>query len=458
MGILGRRAQRQNLGQPEEASALKRGEPVNLGESERGSGFRQGRRLRGERSFTSNDMTMVSNAGELVDEALASKLPAWAGRTNLIVRQCLKIPLYARDDISLERIDPQPRWLMARPALDMSSRAWKFRMYYGLVTRGWCAFEVKSLGSNGLPDRVLPLPPRFCTLWPDGDRVQVQFNPYGVGSAAGSQRFNEWRGMGDAFKPGASAWIMRLSDDGSLGGINPIEEAIEAIGLGLAAQVSAGGEFASGGLGRGILSFPGLAEDSVEKLSDEYGDKRSDPEDRHSIDVVNVDGKWIRMDGTLGEMQNLKARKMQVSEVARFDSIPPGLLGQDMTTWGSGVAAMRNILNTAVTGFFLDCAAEELTMLVSEGIEVYADRRKMLRGSEREEWDMLGKGIKARLITPNEGRREVGYPEVEGGDKLIAGKGEKGDRGDGTDARIPREDPGDNDPPDDDDPPDEDED
>lgn len=421
-----------------------RNKTENFEASPSASAFRRGESIAGRLSYSSNDMTVVTNADSLVDAALASKLPAWAGRTNLIVRQCVKVPLYAREEGTLERLAAQPAWLTKRPMRDMSAQTFKFRIYHGLATRGWCPFKIHSLTADGYPARLSPLPVRYCSLTSDRDgRAEVVFNPV-VGQRNAGSQFREWRGVGDDFKADATAWIMRLSDDGSLGGINPVEEAVEAIGLGLAAQVSAGGEFASGGTGSGIIVLKGASESTVAEFTDSMSDKRGDTRERHRVDVTNAeDVEYVQLSGSLGEMQNLEARKLQVSEIARFDGIPPGMLGAEMATWGSGVAAMRNIVHAAVLGFFLDCVESELTMLVPAPVEVVADRRKMLRGSEREEWQMLGQGIRDGLVCPNEARAEIDYGSIDDGDCLMPGPQEKGERGDGTEARMPSETPGD---------------
>ena len=407
----------------------------------RGIGNGTSRRI----SVNSNDITQLTSAGQAVSAETALRLTAWQARTNMIVRGCSKLGMVVRDEDTKDPVSDLPQWATRRPMSDMGDFAFRWRLFHGMATTGWCPMRVASFDSHGYPDKMWPMPVKFCDIHYTGEeRLKVIFTPYGRGKQ--QMVLREWKGVGDVTDVGGDyhglVYLVRFADDGSTGGANPVQEAAEAIGLGLAAQQHVSSEFATGGMASGMLYLDTDDDDAVESFSDEMDESMADHGARHSVRVTNVKGDWTPFTRTPDEMNSLENREFAVKEVARTDNIPPALMGVDVSTWGSGVAVMRNIMYSLVLSPYLESAQSALTLIRPPGEEVHFPVERMLRGSEIEEEAMLGRSVRDAVRTPNEARREIGLPEREDGDKLMLGKMDKGERDPGTTERQPTENPG----------------
>jgi HK97 family phage portal protein len=121
--------------------------------------------------------------------------------------------------------------------------------------------------------------------------------------------------------------IRALSNDGVIG-IGPIQAASEAIGLGLAAQASAGRFYAGDSQPSGVLEFPGKLEDDARKrLRESWSRGHEGIGNHHRIALLEEGMKFTATTINPDEAQLVESRKLSREEVAQIYRMPPHKVG-----------------------------------------------------------------------------------------------------------------------------------
>jgi len=118
--------------------------------------------------------------------------------------------------------------------------------------------------------------------------------------------------------------IPGLSFDG-VTGYSPIKMAMEAIGLGLAAEHFAGYFYSNGANIGGVITMPGHIQDPG-SLKEELGEKFEGLGKAHKVMFLEDGMKFEKVIMPLAEAQFLETRKFQVEEIARIYRVPLHLL------------------------------------------------------------------------------------------------------------------------------------
>lgn len=114
--------------------------------------------------------------------------------------------------------------------------------------------------------------------------------------------------------------IPGLGFDG-LTGRSPVRMAMEAIGLGLAAEEFGARFFSNGANVGGVITMPGSIKDK-EGLKKEFNEKWGSLEKSHKVMFLEEGMKFEKMVMPLNEAQFLETRKFQVEEIARIYRTP----------------------------------------------------------------------------------------------------------------------------------------
>lgn len=123
------------------------------------------------------------------------------------------------------------------------------------------------------------------------------------------------------------------------------------------------------------------------------------------------------------DAQLLESRLFQVSEIARFFGISPILLG-DLSHAGYSTLenAQQEFLVHTLQPFIIMIEQEFTRKLVKpseSGLSINLDESYILRSDKAAQANYYSTLLKNGILTPNEIRKELGYVEVEGADKLI---------------------------------------
>lgn len=206
-----------------------------------------------------------------------------------------------------------------------------------------------------------------------------------------------------------------------------LESARQAIGITLAVEEHCGRFFANGGTPRTALKFP-------------PGTKITDEQKRLIKDawLAQVGGSGNaglpfattaevqKISFTAQEAQMLEARKFQVIDIARAFGVPPFMIGETEKTsaWGTGIEQMGKGFVRFTLSPHMIAIEQEVTrkLFRSSRFFVDFDEESLARGDMKSLGDWYRQAIGGSqgpgFMKPNEVRRRLSLPPVDGGDEL----------------------------------------
>lgn len=207
----------------------------------------------------------------------------------------------------------------------------------------------------------------------------------------------------------------------------------EAISLLIAAEETAGRQFANGlGMG-GFITFPADAaepptEEQQQNVVDQLKKNMSGSQNAGKFSIIPFGGKFEKMTWNAQESQLLDTRKWNEETVARMWGGAPLIvklgLSDKNSTYASSTAFMDEYFNTTLLPFtkaIEQSFTRDVIPLSKRGkMYVKHDADIILRGSPKERADEQKIRILSSQMTPNEARAIEDRDWIEGGDVLIA--------------------------------------
>jgi HK97 family phage portal protein len=204
----------------------------------------------------------------------------------------------------------------------------------------------------------------------------------------------------------------------------------EAISVLIAAEETAGRNFANGlGMG-GFISFPvegGPDEIQAQNVVDRLKKDFSGSQNAGKFTIIPMGGKWEKMTFNAQESQLLESRKWNEETVARLFGGAPLVvklgLGQQNSTYASSSAFLDEYFNTSLLPY-----TTAIEQTITRDLIDKKDRGKkyakhnadiILRGSPDERAKTNAALINSGQLTPNEARAIEDRDYVEGGDILV---------------------------------------
>jgi HK97 family phage portal protein len=246
--------------------------------------------------------------------------------------------------------------------------------------------------------------------------------------------FRHTDGLGKVreFKPSDLWHVTNTNIEGNgVVGASVIALAKEALSVLMAAEETAGRNFANGlGMG-GFISFPAetdVDEKQAQKVVDDLKKNFSGSQNAGKFSALPGGGTWQKMTFNAQESQLLESRKWNEQEVVRLLGGAPLLvklgLSEKENTYASSSAFLDEYFNTSLLP--LTTAIEQS---ITRDLIKKADRGRLyakhsadiiLRGSPKERAETNKTLIESTQMTPNEARILEDRDTVEGGDVLIA--------------------------------------
>lgn len=265
------------------------------------------------------------------------------------------------------------------------------------------AFAVANRVDGGRIHELIRLAPSTVT-------VETDFSGeprYLVSQKGGGQRAYRWQD------------ILHIPN---VGGVCPIKQAREAIGLCMAMQGHAARIFANGGRPSGVLKAKGsLKEATIKRLKESWS--RAHAGDASGGTAILEDGiDWQQITSTSVDLQFHELRGFQVVEIARALGVPPTLIFDlGRATWANAAEMAQAFLTfTLLARLKLWCGAvsrlltaEEQKTLVPEFVVdgiVMADIEKRFAA--------YASAISSKILNPNEVRAMENKAPYTGGDKF----------------------------------------
>lgn len=212
----------------------------------------------------------------------------------------------------------------------------------------------------------------------------------------------------------SSIWHVKAMGNG-ITGLSPLAFARESIGLGIAGDRRAAKVAKNGFKPSGVLKFDkALTPAQREALRAEFSDLAQGEDD--TVRILEFGMTYEQVSLSPADAQMLETRKFQLSDIARFFAVPTVLIGgtEGSTAWGTGVEAIldgwyRTSLRPRLVR--IEQSINNSLVSVSERGQVVFefDLEALLRMSPAARSTRVKEHVQGGIITPNEGRLEMGY-------------------------------------------------
>lgn len=260
----------------------------------------------------------ASNAGTIVTQDTALKLSAVYASVRLIADTISTLPLdqFIRRDGQRLPFRPREEWV-TRPSASLPRSTFWQQVIVSLLLDGNAFVHLIRNPDGSVFDMAVLNPHKVRPVRREDGRVEYR-TEYGE------------RVLG----PDEVLHLTELLLPGDLRGVSRIEEAKEALGLGIALETYAAKFFGSGAYAGGIIEWPGeLTKDQAEELVDSWEAGHKGLRRAHRPAVLYGGAKFQPATVDPSQSQLLEERRFQIEEAARIFRVPAFMLG--VTTPGS---------------------------------------------------------------------------------------------------------------------------
>lgn len=196
-----------------------------------------------------------------------------------------------------------------------------------------------------------------------------------------------------------------------------------SLGISLAGEKAAGKMFANGAMINGVL-VPAAGEDvsleDAEAIKADLDQQLFGTDNAGKVPLVNRILQFLPWQMTNLDAQFLESRQFQIEEVARWTGVPPHKLMalEKTTSWGTGISEQNKALAQDVLMDYTTRMEERFSRLLPNPRFTEFDYAGLLAGSAKDVSALLLTEVNGGIRTPNEGRRVLNLPPIEGGDTL----------------------------------------
>lgn len=355
----------------------------------------------------------TTTSGEPVTESSAMRETAVYACVRALSESIASLPLnvYAVQDDGDRTLNRNHRYwelLHDQPNTRMTSYQFRERIVCDIALWGTHYSLIEKSGKD------------ISNLWPiRPDRARVNAtrkNGVSVTVTAG----DEDAYVTDTYDDSEILRIPGLSSNG-LTGIPPIRLLANAIGASQAANASSARFFSQGVQSQGALKHPGrLSQEAQERLRANMASRHSG-ENAHKAMILEEGMDWVAMSMSPEDSQLLETRRFHITDIARAFRVPPHMIG-DLER-----ATFSNIEQQQI-GFVSLTLAPLMARIESEinwkvlgfrsGSAAAHDTKKFLRGEFRAQVEALKIATESGILSRNEARRELDYPNEEGLDEF----------------------------------------
>lgn len=345
-----------------------------------------------------------SNTGMRVSADTALRLSAvWACvRILSETLACMPFCMYRfNDDGSKTFITDHPiyRLFNKAPNAWQSPFEWREMLQAHLVLRGNAYCQIIT-DRKGVIIALEPLHP---------DRIKIEM------LAGGEYRYRVLQPRGTDLVLGrGEVWHLKgMSFDGIMG-LNPIELARDAVGMGLSAQEYGARFFQNNARPGGVIEFAGTFKDQIaRKTFIESWQSGQSGLNQGKTAVLEHDMKYKEIGLNNTDAQFIEARKFQVTEIARMFRVPPHMIADlDRATFSNiEHQSLEFVLHTMTPHAERWESSIESSLLLDteDDIEIEFDFTSLLRGDHAARAAYYNSGINTGWLTRNEARLMEGF-------------------------------------------------
>jgi HK97 family phage portal protein len=364
---------------------------------------------------------LESSSGVTVSVTNALANPAVFRSVSLISYSIGMLPLHLIDSETKEKAKDHPLFQILHREPNNWQTAFDFRTLMqlrALVKGNAYAMIVRSRDLRGREERIIrlvPLNPDLVTIVQNDDwSIHYEYQPI-----KGGKRI---------LKPEEVFHLRGLSLDG-LNGLSLVQQARNAIGLAIAADLALGRVFKNGSFVDGTLETDKtLSDTAYARLKASWEARYSGADNAGKTPILEEGVKYANKGPNPKDAQSNETRARQVEEIARVFGIPRPLLMVDETSWGSGI----DVLGQFFVRYALNPWFEAWQQAIERSLLVGPEKNRyeakfnagaLLRGSMKDQGEFFAKALGAGGHKPwmeaNEVRDMLDMPEHPDGKGLV---------------------------------------
>jgi HK97 family phage portal protein len=285
-------------------------------------------------------------SGKRVNHQDALTFPAVLYCISLIADSVSSLPVDTYIAGKTHKAVNNPKWL-DQPNPFMTRFDFWHRVMTSLLMDG-NAFIYTQRDGSGSVVALYPLDPRAVAIEHLNDGREVRFVV-----------------NGERFDRSIILWIPAFTVPGQARGISPLENARQAVGLGLTAEEFGARFFGQGTAMTGIIQHPGNpSRDQALMLREMFRKQHSGINNSHSLGILTGGATWQNITITPEQSQFLDTRRFQKTEIALIYRVPPNQVDPTVSSsWGSGVEEQNR--------WFIDQTLSPWLIRIEQAISTY---------------------------------------------------------------------------------------
>lgn len=335
---------------------------------------------------------LLSASGFTVNVETALKNPAMFRAVSLISNSIGMLPLHLKNQETKKKAVEHPLFKVLHRKPNSFQSAFDFRAMMqlrALVHKNAYALVLRSTSlrtGKKIITGLVPLDPR---------RMRVKMLPDWTLDYV----YEPLNGSKVHYKSSDIFHLRGMSLDG-INGFSLVEQAREAIGLALSAELAAGRIFKNGSFIDGVIeSADEMGEDAYERLKVSWAERHTGADNAGSTPILEK-AQYKIVGSTARDAQMSELRKLQVEEIARVTGVPRPLLMVDETSWGSGIEALGQFFVAYALGPWFEAWEQSIArcLLDDDEAEIYEAKFNpgaLLRGSLKDQADYFAKAMGA---------------------------------------------------------------
>lgn len=366
-------------------------------------------------------MSGPTKAGVSIDEQTSLQVIAVYACVNLLASTIasLPLPVYRRLPRGKEKAVNHSLYstLHDRPNDEQSSFIWRQTSMAHCLLWGNLYSEIE-FNKFGRPVALWPLPP-----WRVKPRRTLDRQLFWEVRLPNIVQ-EEWNKTGKIqYIPDYAMYRVSALGINGITGLSPIQQAMEAVGLTMAAQEFGARLFGQGANMGGIVEHPNTiskeAHDNLEKsLNENYAGLGK----AHRIMLLEEGMKWHQQGIQPDQAQFLETRKFQKSEIATLFLIPPHMIGhtEKTTSWGTGIEQQTlGFLKFTLRPWLINIEQETNYKLLKNDGEYFAEHmvEGLLRGDSKARAAFYKEMFMMGTYSPNKILEKENENPIPGGDE-----------------------------------------
>jgi HK97 family phage portal protein len=369
-------------------------------------------------NFWFEPVSTRTSSGMRVSPDGAMHLPVVFACVRVLAESFAVLPMRLYRVSGSKKTPIRKHWLLdllcRRPNKWQTPFEWREMMQGHLALRG-NAFNQIQTDRRGNITALVPLHP---------DRIKIELLGNSGPDFDYRYRYTDRFGTETIFTREELWHIRGLSSDGIIG-LNPIELAREAVGLGLSAQDYGARFFQNDAKpGGGWIEFPGNFKDKAARdtFRESFQSAQSGL-NRGKVAVLEYGMKFHELGLTNKDSQFLEARQFQIGDIARLYRIPPHMVGDLSKATFSNIEqqSLDFVIYTMTPWAERWESSIETNLLLSDDadLEVDYDFTRLLRGDQAARSTYYHNGILDGWMTRNQARESENMEPIDGLDEPL---------------------------------------